>query len=325
MIGYINCRAISHIKGLELLLGDDACPISWKVNPNRLEFVAGWGRKKSAFIAKVYANFFKLPYLSLEDGFLRSCTLGVEGAAPHSIIVDDLGIYFDATCSSRLEQIILDASLCDALVDRAENGIQLLRQYRLSKYNHAPEKHLKKGKSRHAVLVVDQTYGDASVKLGMASPLYFTRMLQAAVQQNTDADIWVKMHPDVLAGKKKGYLLSVAKEFNCRIIAEDISPWSLFDQVEKVYVVTSQLGFEALIAGKEVHCFGMPFYAGWGLTHDQATCNRRGVKRNLQQLFAAAYLLYPRYINPTTGLRCQFEDTVNNLLSEREKRRSGLE
>lgn len=318
MIGYVNCRAITQIIGLELLLDDEACPISWRVNPNHLDYVAGWGRKKTALIAKVYADFFKLPYLSLEDGFLRSCSLGVEGAAPHSIIVDDLGIYFDATRPSRLEHLILDDSLCDTLFQRAENGIQLLHQYRLSKYNHAPEKDLKKDEGRPVVLVVDQTYGDASVKLGMASPLDFTRMLETAAQQNSGADIWVKVHPDVLAGKKKSYLLSAVRSFNCRIIAEDISPWSLFDQVDKVYAVTSQLGFEALIAGKEVHCFGMPFYAGWGLTHDQQKIPRRGVKRNLQQLFAAAYLLYPRYINPTTGLRCDFEDTIINLALERE-------
>jgi capsular polysaccharide export protein len=35
------------------------------------------------------------------------------------------------------------------------------------------------------------------------------------------------------------------------------------------------MGFEALLLGKAVHCFGMPFYAGWGLTHDSKTCPRR--------------------------------------------------
>ncbi|MGJ7724790.1 capsular polysaccharide export protein, LipB/KpsS family [Escherichia coli] len=30
--------------------------------------------------------------------------------------------------------------------------------------------------------------------------------------------------------------------------------------------MTSLSGFEALLHGKRVFCYGMPFYAGWGLT-----------------------------------------------------------
>jgi hypothetical protein len=43
-------------------------------------------------------------------------------------------------------------------------------------------------------------------------------------------------------------------------------PAALLERAKAVYVVTSQLGFEALLWGRPVHCFGMPFYAGWGLT-----------------------------------------------------------
>ena len=37
---------------------------------------------------------------------------------------------------------------------------------------------------------------------------------------------------------------------------------------DAICVVTSQLGFEGLIWGKDVYVFGSPFYAGWGLTYD---------------------------------------------------------
>jgi capsular polysaccharide export protein len=33
--------------------------------------------------------------------------------------------------------------------------------------------------------------------------------------------------------------------------------------------VSSQLGFEAILAGHRPVTFGVPFYAGWGLTDDR--------------------------------------------------------
>ena len=103
-------------------------------------------------------------------------------------------------------------------------------------------------------------------------------------------------------------------------MTEDISPWALLDLVDQVYVVTSQLGFEALLAGKQVHCFGVPFCAGWGLTNDRIQSERRGVSRSLDAVFHAAYLDYCRYINPYTGQRCRFEQTVALIADEKRVR-----
>lgn len=58
-------------------------------------------------------------------------------------------------------------------------------------------------------------------------------------------------------------------------------PHALLNRVEAVYTVSSQLGFEALLLGKPVYCFGMPFYAGWGLTFDSKQCERRKVQVSL--------------------------------------------
>ncbi len=69
--------------------------------------------------------------------------------------------------------------------------------------------------------------------------------------------------------------------------------------------------------GKEVHCFVMPFYAGWGLTKDRQTCSRRKQQRSLEEVFAAAYLLYARYVNPIRGERCDIHDTISLLAEQR--------
>jgi hypothetical protein len=42
-------------------------------------------------------------------------------------------------------------------------------------------------------------------------------------------------------------------------------------RVDKVYTVSSGMGFEAVLAGRHVICFGSPFYAGWGFTMTAAS------------------------------------------------------
>ncbi|MDM9317791.1 capsule polysaccharide biosynthesis family protein, partial [Escherichia coli] len=112
-------------------------------------------------------------------------------------------------------------------------------------------------------------------------------------------------HPDVLEGKKTGYFADLRATQRVRLIAENVSPQSLLRHVSRVYVVTSQYGFEALLAGKPVTCFGQPWYAGWGLTDDRhpqsALLSARRGSATLEELFAAAYLRYCRYIDPQTG------------------------
>lgn len=279
----------------------------------RYDAVAGWGMKPSAALARGFASENNIPYIALEDGFLRSLGLGVHGHFEHSFIADDIGVYYDATRPSALENLIMSVNEDAENLQRASCAIKRLQEYRLSKYNAAPDYPVPRSGTGTAVLVVDQTFGDLSVQLGMGSAQTFTLMLESAVNNHPNAEILVKVHPDVIAGKKQGYLLEAAKQFDCTLISDDVNPWAFFDIVSDVYVVTSHLGFEALIAGKKVHCFGMPYYAGWGLTQDYQMCERRKVNRSLTQLFYAVYVQYCRYINPYTGTRCGLEETIELL------------
>jgi capsular polysaccharide export protein len=86
--------------------------------------------------------------------------------------------------------------------------------------------------------------------------------------------------------------------------------------MDKVYVATSLMGFEALMLGKPVVCFGMPFYAGWGLTDDRVGCLRRSRQRSVLEVFAGAYVLYSRYVNPVTGRRCGILEALAFLIRE---------
>jgi len=282
----------------------------------------GWGRKPSGMRAVRAAQASGRPCYLLEDGFLRSYDLGVNGARPLSLLIDDIGVHYDASVPSRLEQLIETIALSPELERQARQALELIRQHRLSKYNHAPSFKLPAIAEplRERVLVIDQTAGDVSVRLGGAGPEQFLYMLKQALEENPHAEIWVKTHPDVMSGKKQGFLTSMAAQQTTRLhwLARDLCPLSLLEQVDKVYTVTSQMGFEALMLGKPVCCFGQPWYAGWGLTDDRhpdmaALRRRRTQRRSLLEVFAAAYLQYSHYLHPETNARGTIFDVIDWL------------
>ncbi|MCW9698306.1 MULTISPECIES: capsular polysaccharide biosynthesis protein [unclassified Avibacterium] len=295
-------------------------------NPPIVQGVIGWGLRPSTIKARAYADKKGVDYIALEDGFLRSLGLGVNGYPPYSIVFDDLGIYYDTTKVSRLEKLILNNQINVDTLQQAERALMLIKEHQLSKYNHSLDFAQEYDKARPIVLVIDQTYGDMAVKYGQAKHIDFQRMLDCAINENPHSQIWVKVHPDVISGKKKGYLTSLDKyDARIRLFSDDVNPISLLKIADKVYCVTSQMGFEALLLGKTVVTFGLPWYAGWGLTDDRHNQipvlkkDKRRIDRTLLQVFAAAYLQYSRYINPYTGESGTIFDVINYLVLEKEK------
>ncbi|WP_258868122.1 capsular polysaccharide biosynthesis protein [Alkalilimnicola ehrlichii] len=267
-----------------------------------------WGRKPSARRAVEFARRKGLAVTHLEDGFLRSVDLGDRDAAL-SLVTDELGIYYDATCPSRLERLIR-APIGAAQAARARALLRQWREARVSKYNHARE--ASAGLPSSFVLLADQTVGDVSVRYGCAGPASFQRMLEAALDENPGAPILLKVHPDVFAGRKRGYFdkLTTAQAARVRVLGQDVHPVALLERAERVYVVTSQLGFEGLLWDKPVRTFGMPFYAGWGLTQDELAAPERRGAATVEQLAHSALVAYPRYLDPETGRRCEVERAV---------------
>jgi len=88
---------------------------------------------------------------------------------------------------------------------------------------------------------------------------------------------------------------------------------ALFPHIDAVHTMTSLVGFEALLRGVPVMCWGLPFYAGWGLTEDRLPIPRRSRRLTLDALVAAALIRYPRYRHPDTGLPCEVEDLAQAL------------
>ena len=285
-----------------------------------VDVVTGWGLKPSSRAGRTWASRNNKPYVALEDGFLRSVGLGESGATSLSVVVDDLGIYYDATRPSRLEALIDTApQWCDvAMATRARALIDRMVEARISKTNMGGPLDESILEPRRRVLVVDQTYGDASIAYGLATEIRFAEMLAAARTDEPDAQIIVKRHPAVAAGRKQGCIPSDQLS-GVTLIDTDVRPAELLDAVDAVYVVTSALGFEALLRGKAVRCFGAPFYSGWGLTRDTVLTGRRGQPRTVEQVVAAAMIRYTRYVDPVTGQPCEAEQALERLIALRDR------
>lgn len=285
--------------------------------------VIGWGDKPLARIARRYAHIRKLPYWTLEDGFLRSVGLGKAGAPSVSLIADDLGIHFSAHAPSRLELLLQDGTP-GADLARAGKLREWIVHERLSKYNHLPEGNITlRPTRRKRILLVDQVVGDRSVAGSGANAETFLRMWRTA-RAESDADIIIKSHPDVVAGRAKGYLTSHARESRVQFIDSVVSPHSALDMVDEVWTVSSQLGLDALLRGMTVVTFGMPAYAGWGLTQDRADSTiaraaraRRTHRVGLDELAHAMLLQYSLYVDPVTRQPTTAEHAIERLLEWR--------
>ena len=318
-----------------------------------------WGYKPSSLV-------FRKEYdvCSLEDGLIRSFAPG-QTQPPLSLVVDRAGIYYDGFRPSDLERLInveqplyaWNENTCSFVETRKRVVAQIL-----SKYNHAPDfnPHFFQQydwQQRKKVLVIDQTAGDMSIIYGGAEAGSFQRMLAAARAEHPDAVIVVKTHPEVSGGRKKGYLSDVMSDERTCVLRDSVNPIQLLQAVDAVYVVTSTMGFEALLVGKPVTTFGVPWYAGWGVTDDRVTFEqaqdiwkkteptlsktqrkinrllppqsdwtlRRTKKRTVDELFAAAYMQYARYLNPVTKERGIIFDVMDWLVLQKSmaKRFSG--
>lgn len=293
-------RAIGRISHLDAFLADHR------------RALVGWGRKPSGRRAEMAARLLRRPFALLEDGFLRSVA---RHDPPLSLIVDDLGCYYDASRPSRIEI----ATARGANPDQARRARALIAQWRssgLSKYNHArdyagalPERY---------VLVADQCHGDLSVAMGLGDAADFAAMVEAALRDWPGHDVLVKVHPDARTHGKAGCIPAAALYHpHIRVIDDGCHPVRLIRGASAVYTVTSLIGFEALMHGRPVHCFGMPFYAGWGLTRDTMPAPVRRGEAEIEDLVHAAMVEAARYVDPCGGAIWPVERAIDHACRAR--------
>jgi len=311
-------RFVAAMPNLPTVLGVPLVRVRFGLGAVPGAWVLAWGRKVSGLAAERFAARRGLPVLHVEDGFLRSVSPG-KGHPPLSISLDDQGVYYDARHPSRLETLATLPCTPEELA-RAQRLVELWRAGRVSKYNHARE--YRGELPEPFVLAIDQTFGDGSIVHGLAGPGSFSRMLEAALAEHPDKTVVLKVHPEVVSGRKKGHfdLDAIARLDRVRVFSGDVHPVGLLERAAAVYTVTSQVGFEGLLWGRPVSTFGMPFYAGWGLTSDALAPPPRRHPIPLLQLVHAALVDYPRYVDPESGEPCPPERVFDWMALQRRQR-----
>lgn len=232
--------------------------------------------------------------MRLEDGFLRSVGLGAEFAAALSWVVDFDHLYFDASGASRLESLLSQHRFSDADLARAGRLIDAITSARLSKYNNHSGTWQRPDRDK-VILVPGQVEGDASITFGAPGINTNMALLQAVRQHNPQAWVVYKPHPDVVAGARQGGVFEQVADQWCDEIVQQANIAAMLEQVDEVHTLTSLTGFEALLRGRRVTCYGLPFYAGWGLTQDLHNCHRRSRTLSLEELAHAVLIQYPFY------------------------------
>jgi len=280
--------------------------------PQQSDAVGVWGNSPTAYRGMHVAKKHNTSILRVEDAFLRSLHPGRGGEAPVGVLLDQTGLHFDPETPSDLETLLSSHPLDDtALLNRARGAIERLKELHLSKYS-AFDLDVQPPEPGY-VLVIDQTQGDAAVTASGGDHARFREMLVIAQEENPGMRVLIKAHPETLAGHRKGYFSDQDQSDRVSVLRKPISPWSLLDGAVGVYTLSSQMGFEAILAGHKPRVFGHPFYAGWGVTQDENPIPRRQRNLTRAQLFAAAMLLYPTWYDPYRDQLCELETVLDTL------------
>ncbi len=225
----------------------------------------------------------------VQDGFIRSVGEPASGAVPVSLIADV------ASGPARLEALLSTKDWeTPALLVQARELIEFKRAEGLSRLNNGLPAPSPASDGAPRVLVIGQMAGEPWLGQPQAGPDTYAAMREAARRDHPTARLVVRH--DSAAG--------ITRADDDEAVDPSIDVMSLIEQADAVYVVDSLIGLDAVLCGKPVSVFGQPFYAGRGLTDDRHEAVKPKMRRSMEALFAAAFILYPRYVDPLTGEPC---------------------
>ncbi|MCV9963514.1 capsular polysaccharide biosynthesis protein [Pararhizobium sp. BT-229] len=293
----------------------------WQILADRRSRVLAWQYKGLPKV-KAFCARHGVPFHFVEDGFIRSVSLGALKAPPLSLVFDSKDMFFNANEPTDLEAILAtyDFDADPVLMARSRAVIARLLSSRLSKYNSAVAVDIEAvlgPKDRKRVLVVGQVERDASIRYGSLQPYTNNDLVWTARRENPDAQVIYKPHPEVMQGTAEALSDPELVSEAAQILRQDISLADALDSADHVYTITSLSGFEALLRGIKVTTLGCPFYSGWGLTDDRQPNDRRHRRLTVEQIFAASYILYPRYFDPVARQPVEIEGALDILADMR--------
>ncbi|MEM8650228.1 MAG: hypothetical protein AAGF54_06835 [Pseudomonadota bacterium] len=267
--------------------------------------VALWGAKE--------ATPRQAKFMRLEDGFIRSNGLGADLHRPLSICTDGPFLYFDNRGESRIESLLRNHKFENELLNRARELHKNLIRTKVSKYGTGEVADTivvpNSTNSQLKILVPGQVVDDAALVYGNSRVKDNYSLVYETRERFPESYIVFKEHPDVVAKLRDGGPMPIDAD----TIVRDGSVLEWIDWADRIETISSLTGFEALLRGCPVGVYGVPFYAGWGLTDDRNPEGSRNIQRSLDELVAASLILYPSYIHPRSLLPCSPEKIISEL------------
>lgn len=298
---------------MRAFLGGPMSRFGGKRTPGEGSRLVAWASRPNDAVRSAIAAGHAVTFV--EDGFLRSVGLGSSFHPASSLILDERGVYYDPSRPSDLAHMLCTETFDGATLAEAADLRARIVALGLSKYNLAgPGLRMpSEATGRRTILVPGQVANDASVITGGAD-LSNLEVLQRVRRDNPAAFVVYKPHPDVVARQRPGALSAAQLAHLADLVVPDGDIAGCIEAVDEVHTLTSLAGFEALLRGRAVTCYGWPFYAGWGLTTDrgpQPAPPRRPV--TLDALVAACLIRYPLYLDPVSWLPCDADAFVSRL------------
>jgi capsule polysaccharide export protein KpsC/LpsZ len=261
----------------------------WNYNDKYQEIIDLCSKKQNI------QNFF------VEDGFIRSNSLGISKSFPLSLTIDSLGMHFDYYKPTYIEFLLNKYVCSDYNINQAKLAINEIKKKSFTKYNLKDRiidnNVFTSSSDKTKILIVSQVPTDNSIiysgfNQNNNNIKYFLDLIHKDYQ---NSEIVYKVHPDIIHNKND---FEIINDYQIKVLTKPIYNKYLFHNVDVVYTISSLLGLEALIHGvKNVVCLGCPFYSGWGLTKDIIINSRRTKKLSLEELFFISYIKYPIYKN----------------------------
>lgn len=166
----------------------------------------------------------------------------------------------------------------------------------------------------YASLLPGQVEDDASLQTGAPGLATNQALLRAVRQARPDAFIVYKPHPDVAYGRRPGFISKQDALRWADTVTQSAHIIDCICHADEIHTMTSLCGFEGLMHEKKVFCYGLPFYAGWGLTTDTLRCDRRTRNLTLDELVYQTLIAYPTYIHPVSKKIISAEEAVEYLI-----------
>lgn len=290
--------------------------------PTPKDAVVVWGFKGECESLLNYTENHNIPIITFEDGFIRSLGLGSDFITPYSLVMDRYGIYYNPQQISELEVVLSNFTITPEQKARVQNLCNILVQNKVTKYNVGTKDNVERlqeikqsANGRKIILITGQVSDDMSLIKGGIMISDCRTLTEKVRQENPDAFIIYKHHPDVIVNNRKGYISSHILRKYVDVILKDINIVDVIQISDEVHTITSLAGFEALLHGKKVVHYGLPFYGGYGFTENKSSIHTRKMI-DFDTFCYVTFFLYPRYAVPNVGIALTPEVIVKTLREE---------